>query len=63
MKATLDAWDERLRGLLARPCGKAARIVCAALTLLGFAGVAATRRIRRNWRAIPFRGRSASPRA
>lgn len=43
MKATLDAWDERLRGLLARPCGKAARIVCAALTLLGFAGVAATR--------------------
>ena len=43
MKATLDALDERLRGWLALPCGKAARIVCAALTLLGFAGVMMTR--------------------
>ena len=32
MKATLDALDERLHGLLTRPCGLAARIVCAALT-------------------------------
>ena len=32
VKATLDALDERLHGLLTRPCGRAARIVCAALT-------------------------------
>ena len=38
MKATLDALDERLRRLLAQPCGRAARIACAALVLLGFAG-------------------------
>ena len=37
MKATLDALDERLRRLLAQPCGRAARIACAALVLLGFA--------------------------
>ena len=43
MKATLDALDERLRGWLALPCGKAARIVCAALTAFGFALVMATR--------------------
>ena len=36
MKATLDALDERLRRLLAQPCGRAARIACAALVLLGF---------------------------
>ena len=43
MKATLDALDERLHGLLTRPCGRAARIVCAALTAFGFALVMATR--------------------
>ena len=43
MKATLDALDERLRRLLAQPCGRAARIACAALVLLGFAGVMMTR--------------------
>ena len=43
MKATLDALDERLHGLLTRPCGRAARIVCAALTTFGFALVMATR--------------------
>ena len=43
MKATLDALDERLRRLLAQPCGLAARIACAALVLLGFAGVMMTR--------------------
>ena len=43
MKATLDALDERLRRLLAQPCGCAARIACAALVLLGFAGVMMTR--------------------
>ena len=43
MKATLDALDERLHGLLMRPCGRAARIVCAALTTFGFALVMATR--------------------
>ena len=41
MKATLDALDERLHGLLTRPCGRAARIVCAALTAFGFALVMA----------------------
>ena len=39
----LDALDERLRGLLARPCGRGARILCAALTMLGFALVMTTR--------------------
>lgn len=39
----LDALDERLRRGLLRPCGRAARIVCAALVLLGFAGVMMTR--------------------
>ncbi|MFR5795425.1 MAG: hypothetical protein ACLUI3_07635 [Christensenellales bacterium] len=43
MKATLDALDERLRRLIAQPCGRAARIACAALVLLGFAGVMMTR--------------------
>ena len=43
MKATLDALDERLHGLLTRPCGRAARIICAALTAFGFALVMATR--------------------
>ena len=43
MKATLDALDERLRRLLTQPCGRAARIACAALVLLGFAGVMMTR--------------------
>ena len=43
MKATLDALDERLRRLLAQPCGRAARTACAALVLLGFAGVMMTR--------------------
>ena len=43
MKATLDALDERLHGLLTRPCGRAARIVCAALTAFGFVLVMATR--------------------
>ena len=43
MKATLDALDERLHGLLTRPCSRAARIVCAALTAFGFALVMATR--------------------
>ena len=43
MKATLDVLDERLRRLLAQPCGRAARIACAALVLLGFAGVMMTR--------------------
>lgn len=43
MKATLDALDERLHGLLTRPCGRAVRIVCAALTAFGFALVMATR--------------------
>ena len=43
MKATLDALDERLHGLLTRPCGRAARIVCAALTAFGSALVMATR--------------------
>ena len=43
MKTMLDALDERLRGLLARPCGKVARILCAALTMLGFALVMTTR--------------------
>ena len=42
MKATLDALDERLHGLLTRPCGRAARIVCAALAAFGFALVMAT---------------------
>ena len=40
MKTTLD---ERLRGGLTKPCGKAARAICAALTVLGFALVMATR--------------------
>ena len=43
MKTMLDALDERLRGLLARPCGRGARILCAALTMLGFALVMTTR--------------------
>ena len=43
MKATLDALDERLHGLLTRPCSRAARIICAALTAFGFALVMATR--------------------
>ena len=43
MKTMLDALDERLRGLLARPCGRVARILCAALTMLGFALVMTTR--------------------
>ena len=43
MKATLDALDERLHGLLTRSCGRAVRIVCAALTAFGFALVMATR--------------------
>ena len=43
MKATLDALDERLRRLIAQPCGRAARIACAALVLLGFAGVMTNR--------------------
>ena len=43
MKATLDALDERLRRLIAQPCGRVARIACAALVLMGFAGVMMTR--------------------
>ena len=43
MKTTLDTLDERLRGGLMQPCGRAARIICAALTLVGFALVMATR--------------------
>ena len=64
MKATLDALDERLHGLLTRPCGRAARIVCAALTAFGFALVMATRTLALGhpmataaataWAALPY---------
>ena len=53
MKTMLDALDERLRGLLARPCGRAARILCAALTMLGFSPAPSQKAVHQIIKATP----------